>query len=89
MLQIAWNWLIIFILPFMAGLIIRFLFRNKAKGWIVSLIIGILVLAAAIAAVALTVWSERCWFICIHTVCALVGSLLTGAITRVRNKQEG
>ena len=84
MLQIVWNWLIVFIFPFLAGVIIRFMLRNKAKGWIVSVIIGVIAFAAAIAAVALTRWSERYWFVFIHTVCALFGSLLTGAIIRAQ-----
>jgi len=87
-LQIVWNWLIIFIFPFLAGVIIRFLFRNKAKGWIVSAIIGVLALAAVIAALALTSRSERYRFVLIQILCALVGSLLTGAITRVQKNQE-
>lgn len=88
-LQIVWNWMIIFIFPFLSGVIIRVLFRNKEKGWIVSVIIGVLSLVAAIAAVALTSGgNERLGLMLIQAVCALAGSLLTGAIIRVVKEQE-
>ena len=83
MTQEVLNILIIFIIPFILGVVFRVLFRNKKKGWIVSAVCGALVLAMAVIVFAIPSHGNEAnglhlW----QAVCLLIGSHLSAGIIR-------
>ena len=89
MTQIILNYLMIFILPFLAGILLRSLFRKKARGWIVTVIAAVFALVTSI--VAFTVpshGSEVNGILMYQAICLLVGVLLAAGIIRLRHRQK-
>ncbi|MBO4338497.1 MAG: hypothetical protein J5877_01080 [Clostridia bacterium] len=83
------NIFLIFIIPFVLGIVFRSLFYKKKKGWIVSAVAGGLVLITAIINIVVyTHGNEALALILIQSVCALIGSLLTGAAVRIINRKN-
>ena len=89
-MQIFMNYLLIFILPFLLGALLRFLMRKRSRGWIVTVIAAALALTMLIVAVAVpNHGSEANGLMAYQAACLLVGSLLVGGVLLiVRRKRK-
>ena len=89
MKQIVLNYLVIVIIPFLLGALIRFLFRKRSKAWLVTAITAFLAVAAFI--IERTVpnhGSELYALLVVQAVCLLIGALLIGAVTRMMRRKN-
>lgn len=84
------NVFIIFILPFLLGIIIRLLCQRTSKGWITSIVVVVITIIVAVLAIT-GIGGNRetlAIYMCIMVFVTL-GSLLTGLvliiISRLRN----
>ncbi len=76
--QIIVNWLVLFILPFLAGMVIRFLARKSSKGWLVIVAIAVVIALLAIINLGVHHNIEAFFFRMYPILCALIGSLIMG-----------
>lgn len=86
MKQIILNYLCIVGLPLALGLAVRFAFRHVKRGYLITM--GLITLALAAWIVVWTVpsyGSEQNGLLAIMATCAATASLLTGAILRLKN----
>ena len=90
MAQIVLNYLMIFILPFLLGILLRsLLFRKKARGWIITVIAAVLAIVALIIAIAVpSHGSEANGLRMVQAICLLVGVLTAAGIIRLRHRQK-
>lgn len=89
MKQIALNYLTIFIIPFLLGVLIRFLLRKFSKAWLTTAACAALLLVALV--VEMTVdghGSEMYGIFLYQAICLSAGALLTGAITRITGRRK-
>ncbi len=81
--QILLNYCVIFVIPLIAGVIIRFVFRKFSKSWLITLISAVLTVISGIVTLNPPVQgSELYGLITIQFVCFTIASLLVGLITR-------
>ena len=84
MIKILWNWCCIVAFPLLAGILVRWLLRRKARAWIFTA-------AAAVLAVALVLWtrtnpipgSEGPALMALQALCLTLGAGMTGLILRL------
>ena len=90
MVQIVLNYLLIFILPFLAGILLRsLLFRKTARGWIVTVIAAVLALVTSIVAFAVpSHGSEANGLLMCQAICLLAGVLLAAGIDRFQHRRK-
>lgn len=87
MLQIIINYLYIFGLPIIVGLAARILLRRLNKAYFVTVAFAILALIALVVAIVVPSYgSEMYGIMTIQAIAALVSSLLTGLVLRLRSK---
>lgn len=89
MKQIVLNDLVIFVIPFLLGALVRFLLRRRSKAWLVTAVAACLALAAGV--VAMTVpnhGSELYGLRLLQAVCFLFGSLFMGAAIRFLRRKK-
>lgn len=87
MRQIIWNWMLIAVLPFLAGLLFRWLLRRWRRGWILTA-------AAAILALILFLWaltipipgSEGPGLWAIQAVCLALGAGAMGLVLQLKRR---
>ena len=87
MRQIIWNWMLIAVLPFLAGLLFRWLLRRWRRGWILTA-------AAAILALILFLWaltipipgSEGPGLWAIQAVCLTLGAGVMELILKLKRQ---
>ena len=85
MLQIIKNYLIIFILPLLVGLIVRFVIRKTKKPFILTVcLIALAVLMWGIAFIVPNHGDEGNSLMACQAGCLAIGALTAGLITRVR-----
>ena len=98
-LQIAENYLVLFILPFCMGAFFRAVFRKKEKGFIVTIVLGVIsaimyfmVYTDSAAAVFGITYRESFAFWAMDVVMVFIGSLITeivlAIIKRKNNKKS-
>ena len=88
MKQIVLNYLGIFIIPFLAGTLVRFLFRKYSKAWLITVITALL---ALVQYSMISIFPNDCEvhaFRTIQVICLFLGSLLLGFITRVMSRKK-
>ena len=88
MKQIVLNYLLIFIIPFLLGTLIRFLFRKRSKAWMIT---GITALLALVEYNMISIFPSDCelhGFRTIQAICLFLGSLLIGIIARVMSRKK-
>ncbi len=89
MKQIVLNCLVIFIIPFLLGALIRFLFCKRSKAWLVTAITVFLALAAFIIERTVPNHGSELYALWLfQAVCLLIGSLLMGVVTRVMCRKK-
>lgn len=85
--QILFNWLMVFILPAVAGLLLRLLLFRVRKGWWMTL--GLVVLAAASSLlfyVAPSFGTEAHGILTAQLYCGAAGALLAEVMLRLRKQ---
>lgn len=86
-LQIVLNILEVFVLPPLAGIILRAIFLKKQKGFLVSAVLGVLTAGAAVWAFAIpSHGDETPGIIFCMAGLATVGALLCGGVNRLVRK---
>lgn len=89
MLQIIYNYLIIFILPFLVGLIARFVIQKSKKPFILTIcLIVFAVFMWVIAYVVPNYGDEGNGLRALQASCSAIGALIAGLITRVRQIEK-
>ncbi len=84
--QIIVNWLILFILPFLAGMIIRFLARKSSKGWLVTVAVAALIAVFVILNLVTNSNIESFFFRMYQIAFVFIGSLIMGLILVIVKK---
>ncbi len=86
MLQIMSNYFFIFILPFLVGLVVRFVIRKTNKPFILTVcLIAYAVLMCLIAIIVPSHGSEENGLRALQASCFAIGALIAGLITRARH----
>ncbi len=89
MKQIFFNNFVIFVIPFLVGILARFLFRKRCKAWLVTAIsIALTVAAFVVEKTVNSYGSEKYALLLAMAVSMLIGSLLMGIILRVINQKK-
>ena len=89
MKQIFFNNFVIFVIPFLVGILARFLFRKRCKAWLVTAIsIALTVAAFVVEKTVNSYGSEKYALLLAMAVSMLIGSLLVGIILRVINRKK-
>ncbi len=89
MKQIFFNNFVIFVIPFLVGILARFLFRKRCKAWLVTAISIALTVAAFVVEKTVNPYgSEKYALLLAMAVSMLIGSLLVGIILRVINQKK-
>lgn len=89
MKQIFFNNFVIFVIPFLVGILARFLFRKRCKAWLVTAIsIALTVAAFVVEKTVNSYGSEKYALLLAMAVSMLIGSLLVGIILRVINRKN-
>ncbi len=89
MKQILFNNFVIFVIPFLVGILARFLFRKHCKAWLVTAIsIALTVAAFVVKKTVNSYGSEKYALLLAMAVSMLIGSLLVGIILRVINRKK-
>ena len=89
MKQIFFNNFVIFVVPFLVGILARFLFRKRCKAWLVTAIsIALTVAAFVVEKTVNSYGSEKYALLLAMAVSMLIGSLLMGIILRVINQKK-
>lgn len=89
MKQIFFNNFVIFVIPFLVGILARFLFRKRCKAWLVTAIsIALTVAAFVVEKTVNSYGSEKYALLLAMAVSMLIGSLLVGIILRVINQKK-
>ncbi len=86
--QIIVNWLILFILPFLAGMIIRFLARKSSKGWLVTVVVAVFIAVFVIMNLVIHSNIESFFFRMYPVAFVLIGSLTMGLILAIIKKSK-
>lgn len=88
MKQILFNNFVIFVIPFLVGILARFLFRKHCKAWLFTAIsIALTVAAFVVEKTVNSYGSEKYAILLAMAVSMLIGSLLVGIILRVINRK--
>lgn len=95
-LQIAENYLVLFILPFCIGAILRAIFRKKKKGFVVTIVLGVIsaimyfmVYTDSAATVFGITFRESFAFWSMDVLMVFIGSLITEiALAIIKRKKE-
>ena len=89
MKQIFFNNFVVFVIPFLVGILARFLFRKRCKAWLVTAIsIALTVAAFVVEKTVNSYGSEKYALLLAMAVSMLIGSLLVGIILRVINQKK-
>ena len=89
MKQIFFNNFVIFVIPFLVGILARFLFHKRCKAWLVTAIsIALTVAAFVVEKTVNSYGSEKYALLLAMAVSMLIGSLLVGIILRVINQKK-
>lgn len=86
--QIIKNYVFIFIIPFLAGAAVRFLFRRTKRAYLFTLVfIAFAVIGWIVAYGISTHGSEFYGLIALQTTSAAAGTLLIGLITQLKRNR--
>lgn len=82
---IVLNNLVVFVLPFLCGLLLRLLLRKAQKGWLVTAVFAVLtVVTTAIAFNPPVSGNEYYGIRMYQCLCAAAGSMLVGLMLRLK-----
>lgn len=89
MKQIFFNNFVVFVIPFLVGILARFLFRKYCKAWLVTAIsIALTVVAFVVEKTINSYGSEKYALSLAMAVSVFIGSLLMGIILRIINQKS-
>lgn len=83
--QIIKNYMFIFIIPFLVGVVVRFLFQRTKRAYLITSVIAVLtVIGWVVFYTVPSHGSELYGIIALLLTCAAVGTLLTGLVVQAK-----
>ena len=83
--QIIKNYMFIFIIPFLVGVVVRFLFQRTKRAYLITSVIAVLAVIGWVAFYTVpSHGSEMYGIIALLLTCAAAGALLTGLVVRAK-----
>lgn len=85
--QIIKNYMFIFIIPFLVGVVVRFLFQRMKRAYLITSVIAVLaVIGWVVFYTVPSHGSELYGIIALLLTCAAVGALLIGLVVRAKRR---
>lgn len=83
--QIIKNYIFIFIIPFLIGVVVRILFQRAKRAYLITSVIAVLAVIGWVAFYTVpSHGSEMYGIIALLLTCAAAGALLTGLVVRAK-----
>lgn len=83
--QIIKNYIFIFIIPFLIGIVVRILFQRAKRAYLITSVIAVLAVIGWVAFYTVpSHGSEMYGIIALLLTCAAAGALLTGLVVRAK-----
>ena len=83
--QIIKNYMFIFIIPFLIGIVVRILFQRAKRAYLITSVIAVLAVIGWVAFYTVpSHGSEMYGIIALLLTCAAAGALLTGLVVRAK-----
>lgn len=85
--QIIKNYIFIFIIPFLIGVVVRILFQRAKRAYLITSVIAVLAVIGWVAFYTVpSHGSELYGIIALQVTCAAVGALLIGLVVRAKRR---
>ena len=85
--QIIKNYIFIFIIPFLIGIVVRILFQRAKRAYLITSVIAVLAVIGWVAFYTVpSHGSEMYGIIALLLTCAAAGALLTGLVVRTKRR---